>query len=174
MNPLSIRERNGQVFVEGLSKIQITNVNDLEEVLVNGDLNRKTASTNMNDTSSRSHAALIITIIMKEEEINGVISYRESTLVIVDLAGYLCLIGRVYVFYVGHVDRVVCMNPFSTVHIHTYIHIDTYTYTYTHTHTLLHCNILSKHHHYQGLLMPYWTSLCVLCRTCRQEQFISL
>jgi hypothetical protein len=28
---------------------------------------------------------------------------------------YLCLIGRVYMFYVGHVDRVVYMKPFSTV-----------------------------------------------------------
>jgi hypothetical protein len=28
---------------------------------------------------------------------------------------YLCLIGWVYVFYVGHVDRVVYMKPFSTV-----------------------------------------------------------
>jgi hypothetical protein len=28
---------------------------------------------------------------------------------------YLCLIGRVYVFYVGHVDRVVYMKPFPTV-----------------------------------------------------------
>jgi ribosome biogenesis ATPase len=28
---------------------------------------------------------------------------------------YLCLIGRVHVFYVGHLDRVVYMKPFSTV-----------------------------------------------------------
>jgi hypothetical protein len=28
---------------------------------------------------------------------------------------YLCLIGWVYVFYVGHVDRVVYMKPISTV-----------------------------------------------------------
>jgi hypothetical protein len=28
---------------------------------------------------------------------------------------YLCLIGRVYMFYVGHVGRVVYMKPFSTV-----------------------------------------------------------
>lgn len=34
--------RNGQVYVEGLSKIQITNVHDLEEVLANGDLQRNT------------------------------------------------------------------------------------------------------------------------------------
>jgi hypothetical protein len=37
---------------------------------------------------------------------------------------YLCLIGRVYVFYVGHVDK-------SSLY-----------------ETLFHCNILSKHHNY--------------------------
>jgi hypothetical protein len=37
---------------------------------------------------------------------------------------YLCLIGRVYVFYVGHVDK-------SSLY-----------------ETLFHCNILSKHHHH--------------------------
>jgi hypothetical protein len=38
---------------------------------------------------------------------------------------YLCLIGGVYVFYVGHVDK-------SSLCV-----------------TLSHCNILSKHHHHQ-------------------------
>jgi hypothetical protein len=38
---------------------------------------------------------------------------------------YLCLIGRVFVFYVGHVDK-------SSLY-----------------ETLFYCNILSKHHHHQ-------------------------
>jgi hypothetical protein len=38
---------------------------------------------------------------------------------------YLCLIGRVYVFYVGHVDKISLYE------------------------TLFHCNILSEHHHHQ-------------------------
>jgi hypothetical protein len=38
---------------------------------------------------------------------------------------YLCFIGRVYVFYVGHVDK-------SSLY-----------------ETLFHCNILSKHHQFQ-------------------------
>jgi hypothetical protein len=43
---------------------------------------------------------------------------------------YLCLIGRVYVFYVGHVDK-------SSLY-----------------ETLFHCNILSKHHdHDDGYLI---------------------
>jgi hypothetical protein len=40
----------------------------------------------------------------------------------------LCLIGRVYVFYVGHVDK-------SSLY-----------------ETLFHCNILSKHHLYDHLV----------------------
>jgi hypothetical protein len=38
---------------------------------------------------------------------------------------YLCLIGRVYMFYVGHVDK-------SSLY-----------------EALFHCNILSEHHHHQ-------------------------
>ena len=69
-------------------------------------MNRCTASTNMNETSSRSHAALMITITMRDDipevdesnkntdnvaiaadNSNGKpASYRESSLVIVDLA----------------------------------------------------------------------------------------
>jgi hypothetical protein len=45
----------------------------------------------------------------------------------------LCHIGCVYVFYVGHVDRVVYTKPF------------------------FHCNILSKHHHYYIII----TVLCL-------------
>jgi hypothetical protein len=55
---------------------------------------------------------------------------------------YLCLIERVYVFYVGYVDK-------RSLH-----------------ETLFHCNICF--HFLCLLLMPYWTSLCVLRRTCRQ------
>ena len=101
-NHLHIRERAGCVFVEGLSRSRITSVDDLKELLAKGDLNRHTASTNMNETSSRSHAALIVTIIMRDndghcetevsstgaaEKEGGHLSYSESSLIIVDLAG---------------------------------------------------------------------------------------
>jgi hypothetical protein len=63
---------------------------------------------------------------------------------------YLCLIGRLYVFYVGHVDIVVYMKPFSTAifyHHHikqplrqlaicfcTYVYyVHSYIYMYIHT-----------------------------------------
>ena len=101
-NHLHIRERAGCVFVEGLSRSRITSVDDLKVLLSKGDLYRHTASTNMNETSSRSHAALIVTIIMRDndghcetevfstgagEKEGGHLSYSESSLIIVDLAG---------------------------------------------------------------------------------------
>ena len=88
---LSIREKNGQVFVEGLSKFPVTSVDDLWILLSRGDENRNTATTNMNETSSRSHAALMIQVIIKDDSSsatqNTVGTHRESTLMLVDLAG---------------------------------------------------------------------------------------
>lgn len=88
---LSIREKNGQVFVEGLSKFPVTSVEDLWILLSRGDENRNTASTNMNETSSRSHAALMIQVIIKDDSSSASAAtlgtHRESTLMLVDLAG---------------------------------------------------------------------------------------
>ena len=89
---LSIREKGGRVFVEGLSRAPITNMQDLVNILARGDANRNTAETNMNATSSRSHAALMVSIMVPEADKKttpraGPQSYRESSLVLVDLAG---------------------------------------------------------------------------------------
>jgi hypothetical protein len=77
---LSIRENNGGkgVYVDGLSKHRLTSLDDLTEVLQVGDLNRCTASTNMNEFSSRSHAVLMVEIIVKGDK-TVVISSAEST-----------------------------------------------------------------------------------------------
>jgi len=77
---LSIRENNGGkgVYVDGLSKHRLTSLDDLREVLQVGDLNRCTASTNMNEFSSRSHAALMVEIIVKGDQ-TVVNSSAEST-----------------------------------------------------------------------------------------------
>lgn len=95
--PLSIRERDGCVVVDGLSRYKVTSVADIYAILDMGDVNRNTASTNLNQTSSRSHAAVLITIAMDERpstEAQPVESssqpqrrVRESSLVLVDLAG---------------------------------------------------------------------------------------
>ena len=93
---LSIREKGGRVFVEGLSRAPITNMQDLVNVLARGDANRATAETNMNATSSRSHAALMVSVLMPEDLPDlartgkkGAVAqtFRESLLVLVDLAG---------------------------------------------------------------------------------------
>ena len=44
------------VYVQGLSQHIVESYSDIEELLNRGNANRTTASTNMNDTSSRSHA----------------------------------------------------------------------------------------------------------------------
>lgn len=94
MTPLSIRERDGLVFIEGLSRYKVTTVQEIYDILARGDEVRVTASTNINETSSRSHAAIMITIAMEESSDKHEASKeplmkktRESSLVLVDLAG---------------------------------------------------------------------------------------
>ena len=99
---LSIRERDGCVFVEGLRRLRVSNVQEVLDILTMGDANRSTACTNLNEFSSRSHAAVMITVSMPEEETEGEKGekdkeqvkgkkeerrVRESSLVLVDLAG---------------------------------------------------------------------------------------
>eukprot|EP01038_Epipyxis_sp_PR26KG_P007051 gene7051-9626_t len=97
LESLSIREKNNQVYVEGMNRISLSSIDDLITILSNGDANRNTASTNMNATSSRSHAILMINIIIlndydNENDESNVKSdkfgvHKESTLMLVDLAG---------------------------------------------------------------------------------------
>jgi kinesin family protein 3/17 len=91
---LAIREKtDGEgVYVEGLSKYRITSLEDLNELLMRGDENRSTAATNYNETSSRSHAALMLSIIIPDDVSDGsnetaTKTYKEGQLVLVDLAG---------------------------------------------------------------------------------------
>lgn len=85
---LQIREHSGTTYVDGLSRMKIESMDDLWEVLRKGDVNRTTAATNSNSTSSRSHAALIITLVSTDNGENEKKGYRrESSLILVDLAG---------------------------------------------------------------------------------------
>ena len=98
-NQLSIREKDGGVYVEGLKHSPLRSLSDFENVLSRGDANRVTAETNMNATSSRSHTALMITVRIPEGQQTSTdddkyknkssknTSYKESTLFLVDLAG---------------------------------------------------------------------------------------
>lgn len=91
---LQIRERMGEVCVEGLSTYTVKNVHDLQEILVKGDERRQTSSTNFNLTSSRSHAVLIIRVCQKdessttnEEKKTSTAPMQQSVLFLCDLAG---------------------------------------------------------------------------------------
>ena len=87
-----IRETSEKtVYVDGLTEMRIQSINDLQVILQNGDKNRATSVTNMNLTSSRSHAILLLKVTQKSQPSNGSDSSRDmgirSTLVLCDLAG---------------------------------------------------------------------------------------
>ena len=60
---LQIREdRKKGVFVEGLSEWAVRSPNEIYSLMQRGALSRATASTKMNDMSSRSHAVFLIIV----------------------------------------------------------------------------------------------------------------
>lgn len=77
------RNKEGKVEVSGLHKEKVNSVKDVLALLKRGNQNRATASTDMNEHSSRSHMVLIVDVksgIEGEEP-------SEGTLFLVDLAG---------------------------------------------------------------------------------------
>uniref|UniRef100_A0A3P8UM49 Kinesin family member 16B n=1 Tax=Cynoglossus semilaevis TaxID=244447 RepID=A0A3P8UM49_CYNSE len=73
-------------YVEDLSKHLVQNYSDVEELMEAGNLNRTTASTGMNDVSSRSHA--IFTINFTQAKFDAEMpSETLSKIHLVDLAG---------------------------------------------------------------------------------------
>uniref|UniRef100_UPI003AADD251 uncharacterized protein kif16bb n=1 Tax=Centroberyx gerrardi TaxID=166262 RepID=UPI003AADD251 len=84
---LRVREhpRDGP-YVENLSKHLVQNYSDIEELIVLGNDNRTTASTGMNDASSRSHA--IFTISFTQARFDAELPCETlSKIHLVDLAG---------------------------------------------------------------------------------------
>lgn len=87
------------VFVENLSESVVTSFSDVQRLLERGESNRHTASTNSNAHSSRSHAAMLVSVFTPDIDSSdasgagggagddGQKSLRQSTLVLVDLAG---------------------------------------------------------------------------------------
>jgi kinesin family protein 5 len=90
------------VYLEGVTWVQVTNPQGCKEVFERGEKNRITASTKMNEYSSRSHAILIVKIEksyiispdkikeLAKESNEKIMSERvmtKSTLFLVDLAG---------------------------------------------------------------------------------------
>ncbi|WAR19002.1 KI16B-like protein [Mya arenaria] len=73
-------------YVQGLSKYIVNSYTEIEGLMQKGNSVRTTASTNMNDVSSRSHA--IFTIIFTQATIkSGIPSEKTSKVHLVDLAG---------------------------------------------------------------------------------------
>lgn len=86
---LDIREKAeaGEFFVEGLVKKIVNSRHDLIELITKGQANRATASTIMNDLSSRSHSILSLVIEKSVSSEGGDSSVCSGKLNLVDLAG---------------------------------------------------------------------------------------
>ncbi|XP_061819739.2 kinesin-like protein KIFC3 isoform X1 [Nerophis lumbriciformis] len=80
MNP----DGSGQLYVPGLTQVQVQSPEDINKVLELGQVSRATACTNLNDHSSRSHALLIVYV----SGLNATTgSCTQGKLNLVDLAG---------------------------------------------------------------------------------------
>lgn len=86
---LKIREsKSDGVYVQNLTDEPVKCYEDIERIMKMGDLNRTTASTKMNDTSSRSHAVFTLTLKQIQHDIatDSTIE-RLARMRLVDLAG---------------------------------------------------------------------------------------
>ena len=88
LNPKNINlrireERNGEVYVQGLSDEYVSSAADIMALLAIGEKHRTVAATDMNEVSSRSHSVLIIVVTQKLKD--G--STRIGKLNMADLAG---------------------------------------------------------------------------------------
>ncbi len=88
---LHIREdKKKGVFVEGLSEWAVRSPSDIYSLIQKGALSRATASTKMNDVSSRSHAVFIIIVeqmVIAADDNDEGKEIRVGKLNLVDLAG---------------------------------------------------------------------------------------
>ena len=87
-NALKIREgSNKEVCVKGLKSVPINNSSEAMDALNTGTLNRTTASTLMNFTSSRSHACFAVNLHQTTRSADGDELITTSRFTFVDLAG---------------------------------------------------------------------------------------
>lgn len=102
---ISYQYVGGKIFVQGASRCTLNSMDDFYEIADMGNRNRATATTNMNDQSSRSHAVMIVNIASPTPiendnttlplppgtdgslQNNSNTVLRESNLMLVDLAG---------------------------------------------------------------------------------------
>ncbi|XP_077082445.1 kinesin-like protein KIF1A isoform X20 [Siphateles boraxobius] len=75
-------------YVEDLSKLAVTSYNDIQDLMDSGNKARTVAATNMNETSSRSHAVFNIIFTQKRHDSDSEnTSEKVSKISLVDLAG---------------------------------------------------------------------------------------
>lgn len=75
-------------YVEDLSKLAVMSYENIHDLIDEGNKARTVAATNMNETSSRSHAVFTIFFTQqKQDSITGLVTEKVSKISLVDLAG---------------------------------------------------------------------------------------
>ncbi|XP_028050185.2 kinesin-like protein unc-104 isoform X10 [Monomorium pharaonis] len=75
-------------YVEDLSKLAVLSYEDIHDLIDEGNKARTVAATNMNETSSRSHAVFTIFFTQQQQDnTTGLMSEKVSKISLVDLAG---------------------------------------------------------------------------------------
>lgn len=80
--------KEGEVFVEGLSKLPVHSYDEIERQIAYGTTNRTIGATKMNETSSRAHT--VTTISFKQtyyDKMGKPLNQKKSDINLVDLAG---------------------------------------------------------------------------------------
>ncbi|XP_022255004.1 kinesin-like protein unc-104 isoform X4 [Limulus polyphemus] len=88
-NNLRVREHPALgPYVEDLSKLAVTSYEDINQLMDEGNKARTVAATNMNETSSRSHAVFTIIFTQRRQDKGtGLVAEKVSKISLVDLAG---------------------------------------------------------------------------------------
>lgn len=84
---LAVRQNKDKIFFVNSIEQTVSSMTELLDVMTKGEKNRSVSSTNMNDTSSRSHSVLRITVEKSLKNGSSTTSTTSSTLNLVDLAG---------------------------------------------------------------------------------------
>jgi kinesin family member 1 len=75
-------------YVEDLAKLVVSSFNEIEHLMDEGNKARTVAATNMNETSSRSHAVFTLTLTQKRHDVETNMSMEKvAKISLVDLAG---------------------------------------------------------------------------------------
>lgn len=77
----------GFCLITPLEELQVCNINEVLRLLEKGLAKRKTFETKMNSYSSRSHCIFLITVHIKETQLDGTELVKTGKLYLVDLAG---------------------------------------------------------------------------------------